>query len=69
MIIFDRKKVAGAAAARTSEDGRVDLSHDERPELMVLVKDIKKAITSGSDEELLAALKAFVHECSESYEE
>lgn len=66
MIIFDRKKAAGAAAARSS-DGEIAMSSDE---FKLLSADIISAVKSGSEEDLSKALKAFYYLCdSKPHEE
>lgn len=61
MLIFaDRKKLQNAAAAGRVEDGKVETAKDE---FSLLAADIKSAVSSGSDEALAKALKAFVSLC------
>ena len=59
-IIFgDSKKKQGAAAA--APDGRLETGADSA--LKLLAQDIREAIQSGSDDDLVSALKAFYLEC------
>lgn len=59
LIFFDKKK-AGAAVAGRSRDGKVETASDE---FKLLAADIKSAVSSGSDEDLARALKAFFYLC------
>lgn len=58
-MLFDKKKVASVASGRASE-GKIEHASDE---FALLASDIKKAVNSGSDEELARALKAFFYAC------
>lgn len=65
-IIFDKKKKMGAVAS-AAPDGRLESGPDAA--LKLLAGDIRAAVSEGSDESLMKALKAFFLQCDSEPDE